>query len=140
MDFGKKILAQGHSRLLPILPWAKAPWPHPWHDPQLTNTGEVEHRVCQRQGLMAGVVGNLNLWRDGPGSYGLKPRASTPKRGGDLRTAAHQTCLPAWLFLRPSLCHVFLHASVGPSVKWGCHWHTEGGHGGLGPRLPMTTL
>lgn len=29
--------------------------------PQLTNTGEVEHRIGQGQGLMAGVVGNLNL-------------------------------------------------------------------------------
>lgn len=29
--------------------------------PQLTHTGEVEHRVAQGQGLVAGMVGNLNL-------------------------------------------------------------------------------
>lgn len=51
------------TTLQPVL--AKAPWPHLQHGPRLTNTGEVENRVGQGQGLTAGVVGNLNLQRDG---------------------------------------------------------------------------
>lgn len=140
MDFGKKIPTQCHSRRLPTLPWAKVPWPHPQHDPQLTNTGEVEHRARQRQRLTAGVVGDLNLRGDGPGSHRLKPGASTPERGGGLRNChAPDLSLLARLSLYPSLCHLLLHASVGPSVKWDCHWDTEGGRGGLGPPLLMTT-
>lgn len=106
IDFGNKILAQCHSQPLPILPLANAPWPHPHHGPQLTNTGEVEHGVRQGQGLISGIVGNLNLQREGPRVMLAEAKSPRPKgqaleyparRGGDL--CALNLSLPTQLFL-----------------------------------------
>lgn len=109
--------------------------------PRLTNTGEVEHGVGQGQGLAAGVVGNLNLQRDGPRVTTAEAKGPHPKRqaledlprsGGDGGSLCAPSARPlsTQLCRWPSRCHFFACLSW-PICKTAIIW--EGFPGEPGP-------